>query len=462
MSYADFIATKLVRLPPAGIDADVSSEHLFPFQRDLVRWALRRGRAAIFASTGLGKSRMQLTWARHVSEHAGRPVLILAPLAVAKQTAAEGASIGVSVTVCREQSDVRPGVNITNYDRLHLFDASVFGGVALDESSIIKHHHAKTLATLIAAFGDTPFKLCCTATPSPNDYVELGTHAEFLGVCTRTEMLSEFFVHDGGSTQDWRLKGHARSVFWRFVSSWGALVRSPEDLGYDGSSYVLPPLTVRHHTIEPSDEAIAASGQLFAMPASSLMERRAARKGSIVDRVRACADLVNGTDESFVVWCDLNDESTALTKLINGAVEVTGSMTTEQKESALEKFRTGESRVLVSKPSICGFGMNWQHCHRMAFVGVTDSWEAFFQATKRIHRFGQSRECFVDIFASALEGAVVANLARKQRDADAMAEELSREAAQSVRDAVLGQRRVTNSYDAHVRMIVPNWLKEAA
>lgn len=465
LGYSDFVATKLVRVPPAGFDATVDDEHLFPFQRDLVRWALARGRCAIFASTGLGKSRMQLTWAARVSAHVERPVLILAPLAVARQTAEEGARIGISVTVCREQADVRPGVNVTNYDRLHLFDPSAFGGIVLDESSIIKHHTSKTLAMMIEAFSDTPFKLCCTATPSPNDWMELGTHAEFLGICTRTEMLAEYFVHDGGETQKWRLKGHARSVFWRFVASWGALVRSPEDLGYDGSAYVLPPLTVTHHTIAASEESVRESGLLFAEPASSLMERRAARKGSISDRVERCAALVNATSEPFVAWCDLNAESDALAKAIPDAVEIRGSMTSEEKESALIAFASGKARVVISKCSITGFGLNWQHCARMAFVGVTDSWEAYHQATKRIHRFGQKRECEVHVFASELEGAVIANLARKEKDAAVMAEELSREAGESVREAVRGSRRITNAYEASKTMKVPAWLsaeREAA
>lgn len=461
-SYHKFVASKMRRHVPTGFACDAEWSHLFPFQADLVRWALARGRCAIFAATGLGKSRMQVTWAHHVAMHTGLPVLILAPLAVARQTVAEGESIGIGVTLCREQSDVREGVNVTNYDRIHLFDAPTFGGVALDESSIIKHHTAKTLAALIAAFSLTPFRSCWTATPSPNDYTELGSTCDFLGVCSRAEMLSEFFTHDGGETQKWTLKSHARRDFWKFVASWGALVRSPEDLGYDGSAYVLPPLTIRHHTIEASAESVRDAGLLFAAPAATLMERRAARKGSIGDRVERCAALVNGTDESFVVWCDLNDESKALTKAIDGAIEVTGSMTTEEKEAGLIAFAEGRARVIVSKPSLAGFGLNWQHAHRMAFVGVTDSWEAFHQATKRIHRFGQKHPCEVDIFASELEGAVVKNLERKQRDAEAMADELSREASESVRASVRGTQRVTNTYEAKKTMKVPAWLAEEA
>lgn len=458
MTYHKYVQTKLARNETSGFDAGVT-EDMFPFQRDLVKWALRRGRAAMFASTGLGKSRMQAAWGSHVARHTGGNVLALAPLAVAKQTASEAAKIGIEVTVCRDAGDVRDGVNITNYDRLHLFDASSFIGVILDESSIIKHHDAKTLATMIESFGATPYKLCLTATPAPNDWMELGTHAEFLGVCTRAEMLSEFFVHDGGETQKWRLKGHARAQFWKFVSTWGALVRSPEDLGYDGADYVLPPMHVHHHTIEASQESTRDAGLLFAAPAASLMERRSARKSSVTDRVGRCADLVNSTQGPWVVWCDLNAESAALTKAIDGAIEVTGSMSSDEKERALASFSSGESRVIVSKPSICGFGLNWQHCTQMAFVGVTDSWEAYHQATKRIHRFGQRNECNVHVFASELEGNVVKNLARKERDAAVMAEELSREVGESVRESIYGSTQLRNTYDASKKIIIPSWLK---
>lgn len=458
--YEDFIASKLAHNVPTGIEgAECDAEHLFPFQRDLVRWALRRGRAAIFASTGMGKTRMQVEWASRVAQHTGKPVLILAPLAVAQQTSDEARECGVSVAVVKDGTEVSPhGVFVTNYDRLHRFDTSVFGGVVLDESSLIKHHTSKTLQQLVAAFSVTPFKLCLTATPSPNDYTELGTHAEFLGICTRSEMLSEFFVHDGGETSVWRLKGHARKVFWKFVASWGALIRSPGDLGYDASAYELPPLNLTHHTIEADDASVRESGFLFAMPASGLMERRNARKASLSSRVAKCVEMVNASSDSWVVWCDLNAEGDELEKNIDGSAQVSGSMTTEQKESVLAAFARGDVRVLISKSSICGWGLNWQHCSHMAFVGVTDSWEAYYQAVRRIYRFGQKRECHVHIFASDIEGSVVANLARKERDANAMADELSRETGDAVRESVLGSKRETNEYAANHRMELPSWL----
>jgi hypothetical protein len=462
-AYRQFVARKLSLVPPTGLQGEATlPAGLFPHQEDLTRWALRRGRAAIFADTGLGKSRMQLAWANAVHRQAGHDVLIFAPLAVAAQTVAEGAEIGVPVNLCRDGAEVQPGITITNYDRLHRFDCSRFGAVVLDESSIIKHHDAKTLRTLLEAFRDTPFKLCATATPAPNDWTELGTHAEFLGICTRTEMLAEYFVHDGGDTQTWRLKGHARDVFWRWVASWGAMVRKPSDLGHDDSRYNLPALHLQEHIVASSHEAAGEAGMLFLLEANTLSERRDARRDSIADRVRACAERVNGDREPWVIWCDLNAEGDALRAAIPDAVEIRGSDDPEAKERKLLDFAAGRIRVLVTKPSIAGFGLNWQHCARMAFVGVTDSWEAFYQAVRRCWRFGQLREVWVHIFASEREGAVVANLKRKEADAAAMGDALSAETCEAVRANVRGLTRDTNAYQPARLVAIPAWLKSEA
>jgi superfamily II DNA or RNA helicase len=461
--YGEFVAGKLSRIPSTGIDVSTSElpNGLFPHQVELVLWALRRGCAAIFADTGLGKTRMQLAWADAVHKHAGCDVLILAPLAVAAQTTAEGTEIGISVTHCRQADDVRSGINITNYDRLHKFDPSRFGAIVLDESSCIKHHDTKTLAALLESFRETPFKLCATATPAPNDWTELGTHAEFLGVCTRIEMLSEYFVHDGAETQVWRLKGHARHVFWRWVSTWGAMVRKPSDLGHDDSRYILPPLTVQDHVVR-CEGYEAESGMLFALEASSLSERRAARKSSMYNRVAECARMVNGTQEPWIVWCDLNAEADALRAAIPDAVEIRGPDDVDLKEQLLADFAAGKIRVLVTKPSIAGWGVNWQHCARIAFVGVTDSFEAYYQAVRRCWRFGQKREVFVHVFASDMEGAVLANLHRKEADAKAMAEALSNETRAAVNAEVHGTKRMTNNYQPQRAIAAPNWLKTEA
>lgn len=459
VDYQSYVAQKLGSVPATGIASpeDLPAS-LFPHQRMLTLWALRRGRAAIFADTGLGKSRMQIAWADAVHKHTGRDVLILAPLAVAAQTVQEGADLGIGITHCREADDVKRGINIINYDRLHKIDASLFGGVVLDESSCIKHHNTKTLAHLLAAFKETPFKLCATATPAPNDWTELGTHAEFLGVCTRQEMLAEFFTHDGGDTSVWRLKGHARQIFWRWVCQWGALVRRPSDLGFDDSAYALPPLHLHEHTVETE---MPTNGMLFASEAQTLSERREARRLSMVDRVNECAAIVNADQQPWIVWCDLNAEGESLRKAISGAVEISGADDPDIKEQRLRDFAEGRIRVLITKPSIAGFGLNWQHCARMAFVGVTDSFESYYQAVRRCWRFGQRRDVHVHLFSSVAEGAVAANLKRKERDALAMAESLSAETRDAVIESVTGQVRQTNNYNAVHKVNVPSFLEAA-
>lgn len=455
MSYSDFIASKQRIFAGNSVPSDVPADAaLFPFQRDIVGWALARGKAAIFADTGLGKTRMQLTWASCIPGD----VLILAPLSVAHQTAKEGAALGINVTVCREDADVRPGINITNYERIHKFDCARFKGVVLDESSIIKNHNAKTLAVLMDAFRTTPWKLCATATPSPNDYTELGTHAEFLGVCSRTEMLAEFFVHDMAHTQDWRLKGHARKAYWAWVSSWGCMIRRPSDLGYSDEAYALPPLNTAFHLVEMDQKQAWAVGELFAVEAAGLMDRRTARVASLDARVEQCAALVNGQpDERWIVWCEYNDESTRLAKAINGAVEVTGSQSIDEKEAALDAFSDGTTRVLVTKAAIAGFGLNFQHCARVAFVGVTDSYESYYQAVRRCWRFGQTRAVDVHLFASEAEGAVARNMTKKQAQAESMADEMREFVRISVKSRGAIARTV-NIYQPSTPMALPSWM----
>lgn len=457
--YENLLIRKLSTVPPTGIQHPAQFTcPMFPHQDALTRWALQRGRAAIFADTGLGKTRMELAWADAVVTQTNKPVLILAPLAVAAQTAREADSVGMHVNVCREQSDISGGINITNYDRIHKFNPDEFSGVVLDESSIIKHHDAKTFRQLTEMFDATQFKLAATATPAPNDWTELGTHAEWLGICTRAEMLSEYFTHDGGETAVWRLKGHAREVFWRWVSSWGAMIGKPSDLGFDDSAYILPSLTLNEHTL---DVEMPTNGMLFAMEAQTLSERRDARRASMSARVEECARIVNAdAHEPWVVWCDLNDESKSLTKAIHGAVEITGSDDVDVKESRLSAFANGDYRVLVSKPSICGWGLNWQHAARMAFVGVTDSYEAYYQAVRRCWRFGQTRPVDVHIFASKSEGAVVANLRRKEMAAQSMSAALSGETRAAVMQEVLGVTRQTNLYNAITRIHIPSFLRD--
>ena len=427
-NYLDFLKRKRITYPSLGLEGphDINPK-LFEFQRDITSWALRKGRAAIWADCGLGKSWMALEWSRIIHEREHGKVLILTPLAVAEQFVDEGHKLGIDVTRCYESADVRDGINVTNYDRLHRFDPSAFVAVVLDESSCLKDYTSKTRNTLIESFEETPYRLACTATPSPNDYMELGNHAEFLGAMSRSEMLSMFFVHDGGETQKWRLKRHAATDYWAWVCSWAVSLRMPSDLGYDDAAYQLPPLEMHQHVVHCNGSVAADMGLLFLTEARGLTEQRAARRSSVAARAEKVAALANATDRPFLVWCDLNAESSAATKLIPDAVEIRGSDTIEHKERTMNAFRAGELRVLVTKPSIAGWGVNWQHCADVAFLGLSNSFEAWYQAVRRTWRFGQERHVNCHLVTSDAEGAVVSNLARKQRNAESMSLEMSRQ-----------------------------------
>ena len=439
MRYEEFLAGKRHDFVPSGFEPAAINPMLFDFQRDIVRWACERGRSAIFADCGLGKSPMQLEWARQVCGETGGSVLILAPLAVSHQTVREGQKFGIDVTIARDQSQVTDGITITNYEMLPHFDASEFAGIVLDESSILKAHDGKTRNEIIDLFRDTPYKLACTATPAPNDHMELGNHAEFLGTMTRTEMLSMFFVHDGGETSKWRLKGHAESVFWEWVASWAVLMRSPSDLGYSADGFDLPALNVDKHIIEA--EGVKADDALFATAAVSLLDQGRARKQTINLRVSECAEMVNSNDRPWLVWCDLNDESAALAASIPDAIEVKGADSPEHKTDAMMGFSEGRYRVLVTKPSICGFGMNWQHCSDMAFVGLSHSYEQYYQAVRRCWRFGQEREVNAHIIVTNLEQAIVDNVMRKEADAVRMAEGMVEHTKKITSEAIHGTKR---------------------
>jgi superfamily II DNA or RNA helicase len=425
MTYQDFLSGKQRAIEAVGFDPDHYIAPLFPFQRDIVTMACRVGRFCIWADCGMGKTAMQLEWAHQVHQHTGGNVLILAPLAVSHQTVREGAKFGISCSFAATQADVQPGITVTNYEKLAHFDASSFSGVVLDESSILKAYTGKIRNQIIDSFAQTPFRLACSATPAPNDYMELGNHAEFVGVMTRTEMLAMFFVHDGGDTAKWRLKGHAVAKFWEWVCSWAVTIRKPSDLGDSDDTFTLPALEINDCTVETPREAVTDdSGQmgLFAMEAKTLSDQRQVRKASLQLRVDAAAQLANSNSEQWLIWCDLNDESTALAADIDGAVQVTGSDSDQHKEDAMLGFQQGAIRVLVSKPSICGFGMNFQQCHNVAFVGLSHSYEAFYQAIRRCWRYGQQQPVQAHIIYDVAEGAVVQNIRRKESESTAMAE----------------------------------------
>ncbi len=454
MNYTDFLESKRVVVKPAGFDiADQDiNKQLFDWQRRIVQWAIKRGRAALFEDCGLGKTAQQVEWSRIVNAHTGKPVIILAPLAVADQTVREGEKFGVSVTKCTSQRDIKPGVNVTNYEKLDKFTPDGFGGIVLDESSILKAYDGKTRHRITDFAKGIDFRLCCTATPAPNDLVELCNHAEFLDIMSGKEILALFFRQDGNTTHKWRLKGHARAAFWTWMAEWSIALRRPSDIGYDDDRFMLPPL-VMHEDQVVNDRH---DGYLFAMEAKTLAERRQSRRDSLDARVARAAALANESDEQWLVWCDLNCESERLANAIKGAVEVKGSDTDDHKERALRGFANGTVRVLVSKPSIAGFGMNFQRCHNVEFVGLSDSYEAFYQAIRRCWRFGQTQPVHCHVICSDSDGAVVENIRRKDAQAQDMFDSVVK--AMSGLGDVCASRRNEMDYVPKISMTSPKWL----
>lgn len=457
-TYDDVIAAKMATPYFAGIHVSPSDigPALFAHQRDLVRWACRKGRAAVFADTGLGKSLIALEWARHVSAR-GR-VLILTPLAVAQQFVREGIKWGIPIAYLRADDGAAPIV-VTNYEMLAHFDPSAFHGVVIDESSCLKAFDGKTRNEIIAAFASTPMRLACTATPAPNDHGELGNHSEFLGIKTRAEMLAEYFVHDGETTSEWRLKGHARDAFWRWVASWGAVIGKPSDLGHADDGYDLPPLRMVEHVL-PIDIADAhRAGALFAAPVSTLSDQRANRRATASKRVAKAADIA-GDGRPCLVWCELNSEQDAIEAALGElAFSVRGSDSLDEKVASVMRWVDGERPAMISKTSIVGFGMNFQHCARQVFLGASHSYEQTYQAIRRSWRFGQTQPVDIHIIRAENEGAIVANYRRKEADAQAMAAEMRKHSRAAVRSEVQGvNAKEWNEHNAWLTMDVPSWL----
>lgn len=419
--YAEFLARKEREVQSAGHAVDVADMHpmLHPWQKRIVAWAVERGRAAIWADTGMGKTVMMLEYGRLSGERR----LIVAPLAVCHQTVREAAKLGIDARYVRSDEDADgPGTWVTNYEMAFRFAPAKLDVVILDEASILKQSDGKTRTALIGHFGGVPHRLACTATPAPNDNEELTSQAEFLGVMPRVEMLAAYFIHDNDG---WRLKGHARSPMFRWMATWAVALRRPSDIGGDDTGYILPGYEMVSHLL-PVD--VVPEGQLFATDLGGVGGRAAIRKATLEARCKETARLVTAEpDEPWVIWCGLNSEADMLTRLIPDAVNVHGSLTPEEKADALLGFADRKIRVLVSKPSICSFGMNWPHCARMAFCGLSDSWESFYQAIRRCHRYGQTRRVDVHVVLSEMEGQIAKNVARKERQAAQMTDELVRE-----------------------------------
>lgn len=427
-SYEEFLEGKRVTFEPSGFEPTDLNPMLFDWQKDVVRWACRKGRACLFEECGCGKTVQQLEWARQVCKNVsgGGAVLVVAPLAVSAQTVREGRKFDIEVNRCRDAGDVRKGINITNYERLEKFRDVRFDGVVLDESSILKSFTGKTRNQIIDMFADTPYKLACTATPSPNDYMELGNHCEFVGAMTRNEMLAMFFVHDGGNTSKWRLKGHATDAFWDFVATWSVTITKPSDLGYPDDGFDLPPLNVHQVVIESDSDENPDESRLFAVEALTLSDQLAARRNTVEKKGDYIAQKVNSDDAQYLIWCNLNAESDYIARSIPDAVEVKGSDSEEHKESAMLGFADGTVRVLVTKPSIAGFGMNWQIANHQIFCGLSNSYEQFYQAVRREWRYGQKLPVEVDVVVTDQETAIVANVLSKKDAMDTMQDEMTR------------------------------------
>jgi len=419
MDYQEFLNNKDIIDKQSGFEPVNLSKQLYDFQSAIVRWACKRGRAAIFADCGLGKTPMQLEWARQVNYFTKQPILILAPLAVSRQTQREGEKFNITVKICESQNDVINGINITNYEKLHKFDAGSFAGIVLDESSILKSYTGKFRNFIIESFQKTPYKLACTATPAPNDFMELGNHSEFLNILSRSEMLSLFFINDTANVGTWRLKGHGEEKFWKWLCSWAVMLSKPSELGFDDNGFILPELNIIEHVIKFGKPL---EGALFPQKAETLSERRQARRESINEKIDVIKSLVK-ENETWLIWCDLNNESESISSAIN-ATEITGSQDNETKESRMIGFSSGEFKTLVTKPKIAGFGMNWQHCNNIIFAGLSDSYEAFYQAIRRCWRFGQKSTVNCHIITTDIEGNIVANIKRKESDAQKMRKEM--------------------------------------
>lgn len=447
LEYETFIKTKSRIEVPTGHAPSEFPEMMFDFQKIITSWAVRRGRAAIFADTGLGKTLMQIAWARDVARHTDGIVLILAPLAVSEQTIEQGLTFGVEVKrVPHGETPHFPGVWITNYERMDVIDWASLSGIVLDESSILKSHNGKTRTKIIESAQIVPYRLSCTATPSPNDFDELGNQCEFLGVMSRTEMLATYFVNDTGDTGTWRLKKYGRVKFWEWMGSWAVVIRNPSDIGFDGDRYNLPPLEYFEHVVESN-----VLGDLFAKQAGTLQERRHVQRESIADRCMRVAEIVaKEPDESWLIWCHLNDEAEMLKEMIPGAVNVQGSDTVEVKTKGMMGFSRGDVRILVSKPKICGFGMNWQHCARMAFVGLDDSFEKFYQAVRRCYRYGQKRSVHVHVVIAESEGMILRNLKRKEKQHHEMSASMVDHMRGIMDKELKGTEIVSNEYEEQI------------
>jgi len=445
MNYKKFLETKILKVENVGFEVENLNNNLFDFQKEIVKWALKKGKAAIFADCGLGKTILQLEWANQIVKKTNKPVLILTPLAVGKQTEQEAIKFNIKAKMIKTNEEVENIINITNYEKLHLFDLSQFIGIVLDESSILKSFTGKIRNQIIENFKYTPYKLACTATPSPNDFMEIGNHCEFLNIMSRTEMLSMFFINDASDTKTWKLKGHAENEFWKFIGSWSVMFNKPSQLGFNDCNFELPKLNIISHIVKSENNN---KDTLFIMPAEGLNETRVARKESIKDRLEEVKKIISkNPNEQYLIWCDYNSESELLYKELKESVEVKGSDSNEHKEKAMMDFSNSKIKILISKQSICGFGMNWQQCNNMIFFGLSYSYEGYYQAIRRCWRFGQKKDVNVEIVLSEKETSVLENITKKQKQHQKMSENIINNTKQYFSNSVFKNNYMENKVE---------------
>lgn len=456
--YNEFLKSKIINYQASGFEVKLESLNpmLFDWQKILVRWSLFKGRSAIFADCGLGKTPMQLEWTNQIYKKTKGKLLIFAPLAVSIQTKQEGEKFGIKVNICKDQSDAKNGINITNYERMEKFDPSEFIGVVLDESSILKNFAGKIRNYIINAFLYTPYKLCCTATPAPNDYMELGNTAEFLGVMTRAEMLAMYFINDASKTGTWRLKGYVKdNKFWEWVSSWAVVLQKPNDIGFTDNGFNLPPLIINEHILKFNGR----KQSLFTEEAKTLSERRESRKISLPDRLSETLQIIdNKPDDQWLIWCNLNIESEMLKRSLKDCVEVKGSDSVEHKENSIIGFSNNKIKTLVTKPKIAGFGINWQSCSNMIFFGLSDSYEQFYQATRRCWRFGQINPVNLHIVIGEKEKSILNNVKRKEEHASNMFHEMVQYMKENTLKQLSKLEVQTTPYNPQIKMELPKWI----
>jgi len=457
MTYEEFLKSKELQTIEAGFDVDRDEicPMAFDFQKDLIQWACKKGKAAVLIGCGCGKTIIQLSWAELVHKHTGGDILIIAPLSVVHQTKREAEKFGIlPVNVCRTQADVKHGLNITNYEMADHFDTDKFIAVVLDESSILKSFTSRTTEEFTRKFRRTPYKLLCTATIAPNSYTEIGTSCEFLGIMSRTEMLATYFIHDGGKTSEWRLKKAGKSKFWEWMATWAVYFDNPRELDYEADGYDLPELNIRMILTKSEVQ----EGSFVVMAAETLQERREARKESMEDRTDHAAELTNNSNEVWLCWVDYNDESAMLCRKCNNSIEVKGSDEPEYKSESSIRFASGDIHCLVSKPSIFGFGSNFQSCHNMIFCGLSDSYERFYQAVRRCWRFGQKKDVNVWIILSEKEVNILENIRKKQAQMDEMQKQMTALMKDVTLSEIRHTTRITTSYEPEKEMELPTWI----